>query len=168
MRIRLSLIALTLIMGVLVSSCKKDPAPTQSEEDKQIEKLSGTWVVPNPAPANSVTIDGNDVTTDWSSFVLTLGNKTYQSTGADSPEVWPASGTWAFGTNVLTLVRDDLVEITVDVTAACLPILGLKPLINLSTNNNSSSVNSLSSEKPCTSCITVSLSNKKADGNAAL
>ena len=114
MRIRLSLIALTLIMGVLVSSCKKNPPPTQSEEDIQIEKLSGTWVV--PATANSVLIDGNDVSTDWSSFILTLGNKTYQNTGADSPEVWPASGTWAFGTSVSTLVRDDGVEITVVVS----------------------------------------------------
>ena len=116
MRIRLSLIALTLIMGVMVSSCKKDPVVTKTDEQLQIEKLSKTWVPGSATSSVFVTIAGNDVTADWSNFVLTLGDKTYNSSGADSPLVWPGSGTWAFGANTNTLVRDDGVEITITVT----------------------------------------------------
>ena len=120
MRSRYSLIALTLVMGFLVSSCKEDPAPAKTPEEIQIEKLTGTWVL--PTAANTVTIDGRDVSAEWSTFVLTLGNKTYQSTNANDANVWPASGTWAFGANINTLVRDDGVDITVTVTDTSLKL----------------------------------------------
>lgn len=115
MRIKFSLIALTLVMGVLVSSCKKDPAETKTPEETQIEKLTGTWVL-NSGVTNPVTLDGNAPPQDWTGFVLTLGDKSYQSTNAADALVWPANGTWAFGANVNTLVRDDGVDISVTVS----------------------------------------------------
>ena len=120
MRIRFSLIALTLVMGVLVSSCKKDKTDTKTDEQKKIEQLAKTWVL--AAGSNVVTVAGTDVTTEWANFVLTLGDKTYQTSGADSPLVWPASGTWAFGANLSTLVRDDGVEITIILTDTSLDL----------------------------------------------
>jgi hypothetical protein len=113
MRIRFSLIALTLVMGVLVSSCKKDNTDTKTAEQKKIEQLSKTWAPGSATISELVTVDGTDVTADWPNFVLTLGDKTYNSSGADSPLVWPANGTWAFGSDLNTLIRDDGVEITI-------------------------------------------------------
>ena len=114
MRIRLSLIALTVLMGVIVSSCGEDPPPVKTEAQLQTEKLVGTWVL--DAGTNVVTLDGNDVSADWTSFTLTLGDKTYQTTNAAFAEVWPASGTWAYGADVSKMVRDDGVEISIAVT----------------------------------------------------
>jgi len=120
MRIRFSLIALTLVMGVLVSSCKKDNTDTKTEEQKKIEQLAKTWVL--AAGSNLVTIAGTDVTADWANFVLTFGDKTYQTSSADSPLVWPASGTWAFGADLNTLVRDDGVDITIKLSDTSLEL----------------------------------------------
>jgi len=120
MRIRLSLIALTLLMGVIVSSCKEDPKPPKTDEQLQTEKLVGTWVL--DAGANVVTLDGTDVTADWATFTLALGDKTYQTTNAAFAQVWPASGTWAYGASVSTLVRDDGVEISISVTDTSLQL----------------------------------------------
>lgn len=121
MRIRLNLIALTLVLGVLVTGCKKPPPVTKTDEELQIEKLTGTWKL--QAGANAVTIDiTNDVTTNWTGFTLTLGNKTYQTSSSSEALVWPSSGTWDFGTNVTTLVRDDGVEISVSVTDTSLQL----------------------------------------------
>ena len=120
MKIRLSLIALTLVIGVLVSSCKKDPPVTKTDEEVQIEKLTGTWKL--QAGANAVTVASNDVTADWTGFTLTLGDKTYQTSSSSEPLIWPSNGTWAFGTSVSTLVRDDGVEVTVSVTDTSLQL----------------------------------------------
>ena len=80
-----------------------------------ILSLEGTWVL--QAGSNAVTIDiTNDVTPNWTGFTLTLGNKSYSSSNSPEVLIWPASGTWDFGANVSTLVRNDGVEITVSVT----------------------------------------------------
>jgi hypothetical protein len=118
MRIRLSLIALTLILGVLITGCKKPPPVTKTDEEIQIEKLTGTWVL-DPGVTNPVTVDNNNPPQDWTGFTLTLGNKTYQANSSASLGdvlVWPTSGSWAFGTSVSTLVRDDGIDISVSVT----------------------------------------------------
>ena len=114
MRIRLSLVALTLIMGMMVIGCDKNTNPQKTEEEKQTEKLSKTWVLASGASA--VTVTGVDVSANWVDFVLTLGNGTYQSTGADSPEVWPSGGTWAYGADLDILDRNDGVSIAITVT----------------------------------------------------
>ena len=120
MRIRLTLVALTLVMGVLVTGCKKPPPVTKTDEELQIEKLTGTWKL--QAGANAVTVASTDVTANWTGFTLTLGNKTYQTSSSSEALIWPSNGTWAFGTNTSTLVRDDGVEITVSVTDTSLQL----------------------------------------------
>ena len=122
MRSRLSLVALAVTM-ILISGCKDKNETTQTEEEKQIAKLTGTWVL--QTGSNAVTVAGNDVSADWASFALTLGDGTYVSASPDSPEVWPLppDRTWAFGaSNLNLLVRDDGIEITVSVTDTSLKL----------------------------------------------
>jgi len=111
-------------MGVLLNSCKEDPAPAKTPEEIQIEKITGTWVL--PTTANTVTIDGRDVSAEWATFILNIGStKTYSSTNATDPLVWPASGTWDFGANLTTMVRHDVggdVDITITVTDTSLKL----------------------------------------------
>ncbi len=72
----------------------------------QLEKLKGTW------SSQAVTLDGFDIT-GFENFTLTIGDKTYQSTNGQG--VWADSGTWDFkGTSIATIVRDDDVEISVN------------------------------------------------------
>ncbi|MEN8248059.1 MAG: hypothetical protein ABFS32_03950 [Bacteroidota bacterium] len=120
MKIRYALIALTLVAGLLINGCKPEPDPGPSEEEQQIEKLSKTWVPASTASA--ITIAGNDVSSDWSTFTLTLGDKTYSSTSANSAEVWPSSGTWDFlsAEELGVMVRDNTTNITITVTDSSL------------------------------------------------
>lgn len=125
MKIRNTLVALILIVGLLVVGCKKPPPPGPTAEEQQVEKLSQTWEIASPAPANAITIEGNDVTSDWTGFTLTIsdpgndsGTYNFSSTNAFSAEVWPSSGTWQFpsDTELNTLIRNDNVDITISVT----------------------------------------------------
>jgi len=120
MRRSLTFIALTLIAGIVISSCKPKPPPPKSDEEIRTEELTGTWIL--DAGANVVTVAGRDVSTDWNGFTLTLGDKTYSTSGSFSPEVWPASGTWAFGSSVNILVRDDGIEVSISVTETSLSL----------------------------------------------
>jgi hypothetical protein len=113
MRMRLVLPVLVLVLGIVVSSCKPKPPPPKSDEELQLEKLVNTWVL-EPGN-NSVTRDGNSDVANWSGFILTLGNKTYQTSSSGLPEVWPASGAWAFGSTVNILVRDAAIDMEVAV-----------------------------------------------------
>ena len=125
MRIRITFIALTLVMGVLVAGCKKTTVTPKTDEELQIEKLTGTWVL-DPGVTNPVTVDSNNPPQDWTGFTLTLGNETYQantSTGTLGDEdVWPTNGTWTFGTSVSTLNRNDGIDISVSVTDTSLQL----------------------------------------------
>jgi len=108
-----------LVFSTVIFSCKKDDPPPKTDEEINTELLSKAWV---PATgSNSITVATNDVTDLWSAFVLTMGDKTYSSTGADAAEVWPASGSWAFKTDdANTLVRSDGIEIAISVTETTL------------------------------------------------
>ena len=124
MRIRISLNALTLIMGIMLNSCKKDTTPTKTDEEIQLEKLIGTWVL-DQGITNAVTVDNNNPPQDWTNFTLTLGNKTYQtntSVSLGDDLVWPTSGTWDFGANLTTLARNDGIDITITVTDTSLKL----------------------------------------------
>ena len=108
---------------IILSSCNKTtPNPEKTAEEKQIDLLTNTWVV--KSGVNAITIGGVDVSTDWASFVLTMGNKTYNSTGANQPNVWPSSGTWDFATSgstvdINTIIRSSVgsaLEISINVT----------------------------------------------------
>jgi hypothetical protein len=94
------------LTGMILSGCgKDDPAPSQ--EEKQLNKLSDTWVV------NTVTMDGGDVTSDYSSFELTLSGSAnsavyaYGVIGRPLLSPWPSGGTWTFGSDVVTDIRRD-------------------------------------------------------------
>jgi len=114
MRKSLSFVALTLIAGLFISSCNDNTVTPPTDEELRIEELTGTWVL--DAGSNVVTVAGRDVSADWAGFALTLNGMAYSSTGADSPEVWPANGTWEFGSDVNKLVRNDGIEMSISVT----------------------------------------------------
>ena len=120
MRKSLTLIALTLLAGIFLSSCKDDTPPAKSDEEQRIEDLAGSWVL--DAGSDVVTVAGRDVSTDWSAFTLNLDQKNYTTSGSDSPEVWPASGSWDFGTDINKLVRNDGIELSISVTETSLSI----------------------------------------------
>jgi hypothetical protein len=118
MKFRISFLATVLVLGTLVYSCKEKEKPKKTDEEINTELLSKAWVP--QTGANATTVAGNDVSDIWAGFVLTMGDKTYSSSGADAPEVWPASGTWAFGTDANTLVRNDGIEIAISVSETTL------------------------------------------------
>src|SRR5258708_34335297 len=72
--------------------------------DKQFGLLSKTWKLKNPN-GNSVFLGSTDSTTHWTNFKLTIsGTKgqpafNYSCAGRPPRSVWPASGTWSFGTD---------------------------------------------------------------------
>ncbi len=126
MKTKLNLVLVTLLAVALLNGCKKKEEPTKSDEEIQLEKLSKTWALGTGSDA--VTYEGTPVATDWAGFTLTLGNKTYSSANAFSPDIWPASGSWDFGkntdgsTNVNVMVRDDGTEISIQVTDTSLKL----------------------------------------------
>jgi hypothetical protein len=108
----LSVLVITSL-GLMYTGCgggddKEDPA-----EKVQLGKLSSTWNV------NTVTLDGVDRKSDFTGFKLTLGGTfdaanpkgpyNYSVSGTrPTPNPWPASGTWKFGSDVAKdLVRLD-------------------------------------------------------------
>lgn len=103
----------SLVLLLNYAGCKSSGGTAESTQDKQLGLLSGTWKV------STVTKDGTDVTTSttlgpWTSFQLTMsGTKgatsfTYSCATRPAPtSPWPASGTWAFGTDPVTqIIRD--------------------------------------------------------------
>ena len=114
-------------MSVVINSCKKTTTTPKTDEELQIEKLTGTWVL-DPSAPRPVSVDNNDPAQDWTGFTLTLGNKTYNAnTSASLGDVlvWPSGTgrTWAFAPNdVRILDRDDGVEMTVAVTETSLQL----------------------------------------------
>lgn len=119
MKIKISFLAAVFAMGVLNYSCKPDDPPPKTDEEINTELLSKIWVP--SSGSNAITVASNDVSDLWSGFVLTLGDGTYSTTGADAAQIWPTSGTWTFKTDdANTLVRDDGIEIAISVTETTL------------------------------------------------
>lgn len=103
--------------GVIFSACKKDEKPEPTEEEKQLDKLAKTWVVATPIQTNAITVEGNDVTTEWAAFTITFTDGNYSTSGSASSDVWPTSGTWAFADgDVNTLVRGDGIDVSINVS----------------------------------------------------
>ena len=120
-----SLIFFTFSLGALMliscgddddASVADDPVE-QTEEEKQLESLSASaWTM------SSITLDGADVTTNFSGLVLTIkSDKTYSTNGSYDP-VWPSSGSFTFGSDINTLTRDDGVSMTISVSETSLTI----------------------------------------------
>jgi hypothetical protein len=124
MKIAARILSLLVLIGVsiLYVGCGPDDPADKSDTDKQIELLNGTWVVSN------ATFEGTAPTLDQTGMKLTItgsiGNNSVNYAVADRPEglsSWPSSGTFTFGTDVLTkLTRDDGVSITYSATATAL------------------------------------------------
>ncbi len=120
-----SLIFFTFSLGALMliscgddddASVADDPVE-QTEEEKQLESLSASaWTM------SSITLDGADVTTNFSGLVLTIkSDKTYSTNGSYDP-VWPSSGSFTFGSDLNTLTRDDGVSMTIAVSETSLTV----------------------------------------------
>jgi hypothetical protein len=97
------------LFGSLIafSGCGGKGGNSEPLSDKQLGLLSKTWKV------KSVLLGSVDSTTHWTNFTLTIagtkGQTTFTYTCADRPprSVWPASGTWSFGTDPATqIIRD--------------------------------------------------------------
>jgi len=116
--VKLSILLAFSLTFILAGCKKKNETPADPEGD-QIKLLSKAW------KAVAVTLDGEDRTADFKdvNWVLTIGDKTYSTanTPAIYSSVWPASGTWDFKDvgsalpDLTTIVRDDAVEITIDI-----------------------------------------------------
>ncbi|MFM9838964.1 MAG: hypothetical protein ACKVOQ_11910 [Cyclobacteriaceae bacterium] len=121
---------LIVSIGVLftLSNCGS-PSPTpEPVADQQLAKLSKTWKITN------VKLDGADKTTSYPGFQLIVtGTKGatsfgYTTSGRPLLSAWKSSGTWAFGTDPLTmLVRDpdsttDKLDMTYTVSESTLTI----------------------------------------------
>jgi hypothetical protein len=93
------------LTGILLSGCSEEETPNQ--KDKQLNKLSGTWVV------TSATMGSMDYTEDYSNFELTLSGSSsatvYAYAVAGRPEVspWLQGGTWSFGSDVKAMITRD-------------------------------------------------------------
>ncbi|GHM99169.1 hypothetical protein WSM22_06590 [Cytophagales bacterium WSM2-2] len=97
-----TLIALALI--ILEGCGKNDPDPLADATNKITSK---TWTI------KTVSIDGKDVTADFSGLTLKFSSSDYTTTNGHV--VWPTSGTWKFKEKSLTeIIRSDDVEVTVD------------------------------------------------------
>ncbi len=108
------------IMLLELSSCGGkggDPAPaTPSAQDGVKTKLlASNWAL------QSVTVDGVDQTTLYKGLTLKFSASTYTSTNGMA--VWPASGSWTFGsTDGTSITRDDGLPVTLDVTETTLKL----------------------------------------------
>ena len=60
MRSKVLQVVAILAVAVVFSACKEDGPPPKTDEQIQLEKLTGTWILPSPAPSNTVTVQGND------------------------------------------------------------------------------------------------------------
>ena len=106
MKVFNKVIMMLSLTGVILSSCSSDDkAPSQ--EEKQLKMLADTWVV------TSATMDGGDITSDYSSFELSLSGSAseevydYGVVGRPELSPWPSGGTWSFGSDLKSdLVRD--------------------------------------------------------------
>lgn len=119
------LLALSAVL-LTYSSCDNTKPPTPTDEELQLEKLTGTW------KATSVKKD-NVVQAGYTNFTLTLsgtvGATSFGYTTAGRPPLspWLSSGNWTFDTDPLTsVIRDkgtvDELKITYTVTETTLQL----------------------------------------------
>lgn len=111
---------------LIVSGCGGKSTPAESTQDKQLKLLSQAWKV------STVILDTNDKTGDWTNFQLTIsgtkGATSFNYSCANRSTKlgpWPASGTWAFGTDPVTQIlrTEDNLNMTYTVTSTTLQII---------------------------------------------
>lgn len=108
-------------IGMLLSCDGGEVTPEVSETDLMKEKLAKTWVA--SSASSSITVDNDDVTSEFSGFTLTLSDNlsftSNSNTLSRTPTPWPTNGTFSFGgtsdsPSLNQLIRDD--GLTVSVT----------------------------------------------------
>ena len=104
--------AIVGLLFILVIASKEDPPTPAEQVDTKLQEIDGQYL------ANAVTLDGNDVSGEYSGMIITLtAQKTYSTSPGDYDPVWSASGTFLFKDEtsnppVLTsFIRDDDVEV---------------------------------------------------------
>ena len=108
------IIVIILVTGIgSIVGCKKKSDPTPVDPKQEIiNNLTNTWSV------SGVTMDGQDVSADWTDFALTIDlEQNYAATdlSAESVLIWPVIGSYTFPNtdNSNVVLRNDGVQITI-------------------------------------------------------
>ena len=107
------------LFGMLVCmGCSDSDTPAVDPVQVRLELLAKTWV---PGTGATITVNGIDVSSEFAGFTLTFTDSFGYSTtnvGPNFTDVWPASGTWAFGANTdgssnVNVIERDGISITI-------------------------------------------------------
>ncbi len=108
---------LLIVAGGFFAGCNPDPEPEPTPEEIRTDLLAGTsskgWVL------TSSTLDGDDRSTDWADFELTITtSKGYSTTTSFDDNVWPSAGTWDYqgteGSGLDVMIRSDGIRMNID------------------------------------------------------
>jgi hypothetical protein len=114
------LLSLAALMSMIVLlGCKKDTIDPLTPEEEQLALLTGTWKL----GSGTVTLDGDDRTSDWAGFEVTFtDSKGYSTIASFDDNVWPPAGTWDFqgttGSGLNVLVRSDGINMNISSISA--------------------------------------------------
>lgn len=126
MKVLRAVLSLVILGSVIaLSGCGGGGGNSEPLPDKQFGLLSKDWKVQD-ASGGSVLLGATDSTAHWTNFVLSItgtkGNASsygFSCTGRPPRSVWPAQGTWVFGTDPTTqILRSDDAAITYTIDAA--------------------------------------------------
>ena len=94
---------LFFLQGCVTPLCGCSPPPDNREF------LQGDWY------AKEVSINDNEVTSDWSDFMVQFQWENYYVTSNSvNTEVWPESGNFEFTDGLNSILRSDSVKMTID------------------------------------------------------
>ncbi len=117
------LAALVFVSLIIFTNCGgKEKEKETDPADVQAAKMEFTWTL----AANGAELSGSGAQAEWNGLTLTFNYNgtdggSYTTTGTQTTDVWPASGTWEFdGTDIGTIVRSDGVEMDINVTSTSL------------------------------------------------
>ncbi len=107
-----------------------DPSPTgPSEAEIKAGQLNGVWQLQTTGESGPVSFNGEDITSTWQGFQLTISNSTTQGGSFTSNSqavsnddethllVWPLAGTMSYDPDVEVLTRSDGVTMTAAISS---------------------------------------------------
>jgi hypothetical protein len=106
-----AVLLLALATVLTYSSCDNGGGGGPTEEEVQLEMLSGAWTM--AGSSTNVTLDGVSKKADYANFELTLTGTPgatsfgYTTSGRPALSPWPSTGSWAFGEPVTSVVIRD-------------------------------------------------------------
>jgi hypothetical protein len=105
-------------LATLYMSCDPGGGDDKSEEEKQLIKLSSDWTFVSATEDGAPRTDFTDLVLHVTGTFAQNGTYNYSFTGTrPNPSPWPVSGTWKFGTDVLTqIIRDPGTVNVIDMT----------------------------------------------------